>query len=343
MHQLLQEAVQRLLRRESLPASVMQECVGVMMRGDAAEIDIAAVLTAMAAKGPVPEELCGAASAMRSLATPITSRRTPLIDTCGTGGDRLHTFNISTASALVLAGAGLNVAKHGNRSVSSSSGSADVLESLGVNVNLSADAASECLDEIGLAFCFAPLFHGAMKHVAPVRRQLGFPTIFNLLGPLTNPASAEYQVIGTSSNQRAALIAAAMQNLQTTRTLVVCGNDELDEVSLWGETLVLEICGSDVTEHRWHAADFGLPECHVQVLQVSSAAESADVIRSILAGEQSPASRIVIANAAAGLIAAGRCGTPHEAAQQAAHALSSGAAKQVLEQLIAVTTRLASA
>ncbi|MCA9118487.1 MAG: anthranilate phosphoribosyltransferase, partial [Planctomycetaceae bacterium] len=190
MHDCLQHPVNQLLLKQDLTADLVCNCIGVIMDGACDPVDIAAFLTAMAAKGVVAAELVGAARAMRSRASRIVTQRSPLLDTCGTGGDRLHTFNISTATAIVAAACGVNVAKHGNRSVSSSSGSADVLESLGVNINLTADLAGRCLDEIGIAFCFAPVLHGAMKYAAPVRRQLGFPTIFNLLGPLTNPAGA---------------------------------------------------------------------------------------------------------------------------------------------------------
>ncbi|MCA9062006.1 MAG: anthranilate phosphoribosyltransferase [Planctomycetaceae bacterium] len=341
MHPTLHNAVLSLLNRAPLTSEVMRECVGVMMEGAAGEIDIAALLTAMAAKGPTAGELVGAAQAMRARVTPIATRRSALIDTCGTGGDRLHTFNISTASAIVLAGCGVNVAKHGNRSVSSSSGSADVLEALGVNVGLTAEAAGQCLDETGIAFCFAPLFHGAMKHVAPVRRSLGFPTIFNLLGPLTNPASAGCQVIGTSSNERAELIAAAIAQLGTERTYVVCGNNELDEVSLWGTTVALEVTSAGIRRHEWHASDFQLPECRVVELQVESAGQSADVIRSVFSGQQSAAADMVVANAATGLLSAGRSESLPQAAQMARVCLNSGKAQEVLSLLIQKTQELA--
>ncbi|MFM7869774.1 MAG: anthranilate phosphoribosyltransferase, partial [Planctomycetaceae bacterium] len=183
-------------------------------------------------KGLRASELSGAAAAMRARSAQIRTRRYPLIDTCGTGGDELQTFNISTAAAIVLSACGAAVAKHGNRSVSSRSGSADVLEQLGVNISLNAEEAGQCLDDLGLAFCFAPLMHGAMRHAAPVRKQLGFPTIFNLLGPLTNPAGAEFQLLGAASDERAELLAEALAVLGGRRSLVVCGNNQLDEVSL---------------------------------------------------------------------------------------------------------------
>ena len=221
MHDSLKPAVEALLQRRDLSDTECCNAVGAIMDGLCDPVDIAAFLTAMTAKGSVVSELVGAATAIRKRAASIVSNRRPLLDTCGTGGDRLHTFNISTATALVAAACGMAVAKHGNRSVSSSSGSADVLEALGVNISLTAEQAGQCLDEVGLAFCFAPLIHGSMKYAAPVRRQLGFPTIFNLLGPLTNPASAEFQLLGASSINHAELLANALSQLKIEPAFVV--------------------------------------------------------------------------------------------------------------------------
>jgi anthranilate phosphoribosyltransferase len=271
---------------------------------------------------------------MRQRATPIVTHRRPLLDTCGTGGDRLHTFNISTATAILAAACGMPVAKHGNRSVSSSSGSADVLEALGVNITLSAESAGRCLDEVGIAFCFAPLIHGAMKHAAPVRKQLGFPTIFNLLGPLTNPAGAEYQLLGASSFERAELLAAALARLGARRAFVVCGNNELDEVSLWGRTRALEITEGQVKPHDWTPQTFGLPACDVSRLKVNSAAESGEVIRSVFAGTATEPASIVVANTAAGLLACERVRTLTDGVALAAETIRSGLALKKLNQLI---------
>jgi anthranilate phosphoribosyltransferase len=281
----------------------------------------------------------GAARARRGRATPIRTRRTGLLDTCGTGGDQLHTFNISTATALVAAAAGVPVAKHGNRSVSSCSGSADVLEALGVNVQLSPERVGACLDEVGIGFCFAPLLHGSMKHAAPVRKQLGFRTIFNLLGPLTNPAGAEYQLVGANCIENAEKLAPALAQLGRRHALVVCGAGALDEVSLWGETLVYEVAGGEVAAHRWTAATFGFPECDVSALRVRSPAESADVIRRILEGAAGPHREIVIVNAAAALIAAGRSEHPRDAAALAAEAIDSGNAAELCRRLVEFTNQ----
>jgi len=331
------DAILKLLQRQDLSASEMRDCVGGIMDGQWADTEIAALLTALRMKGEAVAEIVGAAQAMQERALPVTSGRTGLLDTCGTGGDKLHTFNISTATALVAAAMGIPVAKHGNRSVSSSSGSADVLEALGVKVDVPVTTVTRCLDEIGIGFCFAPLMHGAMKHAAPIRRALGFPTIFNLLGPLTNPARAEYQLLGANRNATAEILAAAVAELKRSRALVVCGNNELDEVSLWGTTLAWEVCGESISRHEWSAETFHLDECSASDLRVESAQESAEVIRQILAAQPGPHRHVVIANAAAALLAIGRTKDPAEAATAAAAAIDSRAAESVLAKLVAMT------
>ena len=303
------------------------------MDGACDAVDIAAWLTAMACKGPAAIELVGAAQAMRDRAACIATRRRPLLDTCGTGGDQLHTFNISTATAIVAAACGVNVAKHGNRSVSSSSGSADVLEALGVNIQLTPEQSGRCLDEIGITFCFAPLVHGAMKHAAPIRKSLGIPTIFNLLGPLTNPAGADYQLLGASSNDRARLLASALSVLGGRKALVVCGNNELDEVCLWGPTVAFEVALGKVTELVWTPEDFGLPECRVADLRVKSAQQSAEMIERILNGDDFAAANIVMANTAAALLASEKASTLQEAAKTARLTLTDGIAASKLNDL----------
>ncbi len=326
-------AVTELLEHRNLSAETMKSAVGSIMDGQCSEVEISAFLTALRCRGESVGELVGAARAMRERATPIFCRTQGLLDTCGTGGDLLHTFNISTAAALVAAAAGQPVAKHGNRSATSTTGSADVLEALGVNLQLTADQVAQCIDEIGIGFCFAPLLHGAMKHVAPVRKQLGFRTIFNMLGPLTNPASATFQVIGASRTSAAKLLAQALFQLGNQRALVVCGNDELDEVSLWGTTAVFEVSATGVARHQWTAEMLGLPECRVDSLRVNSAAESAEVIRRVFSGEQGPARDIVLANAGAALLAADRASSIHAAVQLATIAVDAGAAATLCERL----------
>ena len=333
MHAALEPVINALFDEQAVTRTAVELAFSAVMDGQCTEVDIAALLTALRATGETVDQVAGVASVMRQRATRIPTTRTGLLDTCGTGGDRLHTFNISTATAIVAAAAGVPVAKHGNRSVSSSSGSADVLEALGVNVQLTPLQVGECIDRVGIGFCFAPLLHSAMKHVGAVRKQLGFRTIFNLLGPLTNPAGADFQLLGANRRHFAAMLAAALQQLQTRHAFVVCGNDELDEVSLWGTTVVFEVTPMAVQATHWTAASFGLPECRVDDLKVSNASESAARIRSILAGERGPARNIVVANAAAALLVAGHASSPVAGAEQAAAAIDSGKARAVLELL----------
>ena len=341
MHDTLKPALDALLQRRDLSDTECRDAIGAIMDGLCDPVDIAAFLTAMAAKGSVATELVGAATAMRQRATSISSHRRPLLDTCGTGGDHLHTFNISTAAALVAASCGIAVAKHGNRGVSSSSGSADVLEALGVHISLSACDAGQCLDDVGLAFCFAPLIHGAMKYAAPVRRQLGFPTVFNLLGPLTNPAGADFQLLGASSIERAELLANALSRLGIERAFVVCGNNELDEVALWGTTTVFEVRTDSVSRLEWTAHDFGLTSCDVASLRVTSATESAELIMKVLQGASGPATDMVVANTAAALVVSGRVDNLRAGVDAAVAAIRSGGSLAMLEALIQKTRSLA--
>ncbi|WP_437227101.1 anthranilate phosphoribosyltransferase [Planctomicrobium sp. SH661] len=336
----IRHALNRLLAGESLTAEAMQEAIGAVMDGRCSEVEISAFLVAIAMKGETEEELAGGAIAMRKRAAHIQSTRSGLIDTCGTGGDQLHTFNISTATAFVIAAAGVPVAKHGNRSVSSSSGSADVLEALGVNIELTPEQAGKCLDDVGLCFCYARNCHSAMKHVAPVRQQLGIRTVFNLLGPLTNPARAEYQLLGASKNSNAARIAGAVSRLNLKRACIVCGNDQLDEVSLWGTTQVWEVSGTE--QKRWSctAEDFGLNPCQPDELRVSSPQESAAVICGILEGERGPAREIVLANAAMALYCREETDNLQTAVKRVAAAIDDGSASRILNQLREWTTRI---
>jgi anthranilate phosphoribosyltransferase len=330
----LRTAVGTLLERRDLSADQMRAAVGAIMSGSAEQpVAIAALLTALKMKGESIDELVGAAQAMRECCTRIPTQRPGLLDTCGTGGDELFTFNISTATALVAAAAGVPVAKHGNRGVSSSSGSADVLERLGVNVQASVAQVARCIDEVGIGFCFAPISHGAMKHAAPVRKELGFRTIFNLVGPLTNPAGAEYQLVGTNRPETAEKLAGALARLGLKRAVVVCGAGQLDEVSLWGETAAFIVSDSRVEQTAWMPDTFGLPECRVADLRVQSPDESAQVIRSLLAGQSGPQLDMVLANAAAALFATGQINDLRAGVERAAEAVASGKAGEVLRRL----------
>lgn len=328
------DATRIVLDGADLTSDQMYSAVSQIMDGNATEVSIAAFLTALRCKGEATAELVGAARVMRERATKITAKKTGLLDTCGTGGDVLHTFNISTAAALVAAACGVPVGKHGNRSATSTSGSADVLEALGVRIDLPPERVAACIDEVGIGFCFAQLLHGAMKYAAPVRKQLGFRTIFNNLGPLTNPASAEFQLVGASRTSTADKLARALSELGVGRALVVCGAGELDEVSLWGETAVFEVSADGVNLSGWSHETFELPSCRVEDLQVESVAESAKIIRGILAGEKGPARDVVLANTAAALFAARHVVSPVEGVAEAATAIDTSKAEQLVARLV---------
>ena len=326
------------LDRRDVPRELMRDAIGAVMNGDADPHALAGLLVALRMKGEAADELVGAATAMRERMTPVpVPGDEALLDTCGTGGDGLSTFNISTAAALVLAGCGVRVAKHGNRSVSSKSGSANVLERLGVNVSLSPDRVGECVAAVGIGFAYAPASHGALRHAGPVRQGLGIRTLFNLLGPLTNPAGAGHQLLGTITNDTAALLADALRALGTGRSLVVCGNDELDEVSLWGETAVFTVTPAGVERTAWTAAALGLPECSAADLSADGPDASAAIVRGVLAGEAGPCRDVTVANAAAGLVAVGAESDPRAAAGRAAAAIDGGAAAAALDRLAAWT------
>lgn len=342
MHQDLAAVVEPLLAGQPAPAGALRAAVSALMSGLCTDAEIASLLTAIALRGETDQDLAEAAAVMREKATPVPVTLTGLLDTCGTGGDRLHTFNISTAAALVAAACGVPVAKHGNRQASSSSGSADVLEALGVNLQITAADAGRCIDEIGIGFCFAKALHPAMKYVAEVRKSLGFRTIFNLLGPLSNPAKAEFQLIGASRISTAEKLAGAITRLGTTRTLVVCGNNQLDEVSLWGTTLVIDVRGTETTTHHWTVADMGLPTCRPEDLTARSPQESADIIRTLLDGRPGPHRNIVVANAAAALLTAGKTPDLRSGILAAQQAIDSKTAHDKLDELIRWTKKCVS-
>lgn len=339
MQEALKRAIDAVLHQQTVTADVMEAAIDAIMSGECGDAETSALLTGLAVKGEQVDEVVGAARAMRQHVTRVRPQATGLLDTCGTGGDALHTFNISTAVAFVVAACGVPVAKHGNRSVSSSSGSADVLEELGVNLDLPPEQVARCIDEVGIGFCYARALHGAMKHVAPVRAALGFRTIFNLLGPLTNPAGAPRQLIGTNRIASARLLSEAIARLGTERTIVVCGNDELDEVSLWGKTAYFDVQSGDITSGTWAADDFGLSDCQVSDLHVSSPGESAVRIRSVFDGTTGPARDIVVANTAVALLAAGRAKSIADGAAAATAAIDEGQATEVVARLAAWTNR----
>ena len=334
-------ALEALMRGDAVPKADVRRAFGPIMRGEAGDAEVAALLTALAVRGESAAVLAGAAAELRAHATRIRPRATGLLDTCGTGGDRLRTFNISTAAALAAAACGVPVAKHGNRSVSSSSGSADVLEALGVNLDVPPGRVAACVDEVGVGFLYAKQLHPAMRHVAGVRQQLGFRTVFNLLGPLINPAGAAFHLLGTGRVETARVLADAVGQLgvpEGGRTLVVCGNNQIDEVALWGTTSWFGVsAGGERDAGTWTAADFGLGEVEVADLRVGNAAESAAVIRGVLSGEAGPAADMVAANAAAALWCCGRVGDVAEGVRLVREALRSGAGRETLDRLVSAT------
>jgi anthranilate phosphoribosyltransferase len=323
-----------LVDRRDLDTGQMRALIAGLMTGRCTEAETAAVLVALRMKGETASELVAAALVLREHMVVLETDRDDVLDTCGTGGDGIGTFNISTAAALVAAGAGVPVVKHGNRAMSSRSGSADVLAAMGVCVEGDAACARRCLDRAGLAFCFAPQFHPALKHVAPVRRKLGVRTLFNSLGPLANPARAAYQLLGVGRPELLDTLAGALSMLGVRHALLVCGRDGLDEVSLAAPTLVREVRDGKVSAWEWTPEDFGVGRCTAQELRADGPHESAAVIRAVLAGEDGPARRIVLANAAAALLAADRVTTPREGVACAAAALDDGRARAVLHKLI---------
>ncbi len=324
---------------EHLSFQEMSTAIGQMMEGGWQDEDIAALLLALNEKGLVVDEVAGAAQAMRDHMVRIESHLPRLIDTCGTGGDNSGTFNISTATALVIAAAGVPVAKHGNRSVTSKSGSADVLLHLGVNIEADAKVIECCLQEVGICFCFAPLMHGSMKHVAGVRKKLGVPTIFNLLGPLCNPANATYQLLGVGKPQFREMMAQALHRLGTTKSVLVTGRDGLDEVSLGEPTDVTIATPEGLTHLVWQPEDFGLSRQGRNDMLVDGPEASAAMIRQVLAGKPGAARDIVVLNAAAALWTIGEADSLATCARKAEEAIDSGAAQETLTRLAEVSCR----
>jgi anthranilate phosphoribosyltransferase len=324
-----------LLAGRELSEQQMRLVIRDLMDGSCGDVETAAFLTALRMKGETAGELAAAATVLREQMIRFETGCTDVLDTCGIGGDEAGTFNISTAAALVAAGAGVKVVKHGNRAVSSRSGSADVLAAFGVALKEDTEWAQRCFAHAGLAFCFAPHFHPALRHVAAIRRRLRIRTLFNCVGPLANPAGAVYQLLGVGLPQLLDPLAGALARLGTRRAFLVCGRDGLDEVSLCGPTLVREVRGSTVLTAEWFPQDFGMAPVTLADLQVSGPEQSAAVIRAILDGRHGPAADVAVANAAAALLAAEQVETLPEGVARARESISSGRARQVLERLIA--------
>ncbi|MEO6974502.1 MAG: anthranilate phosphoribosyltransferase [Gallionella sp.] len=333
-----QQALVRLIEQREIFYDEMLSLMRQIMGGEVTPAQIAGILVGLRVKKETVGEISAAAQVMREFATkvPVTNR-THLVDTCGTGGDAAHTFNISTASALVAAAAGARVAKHGGRSVSSTCGSADVLEALGVNLNLTPEQVGHCIDQIGIGFMFAPNFHGAMKHAAPVRKELSVRTIFNVLGPLTNPAGADNQVLGVFHPDLVGIQARVLQRLGSRHVLVVHGADGMDEISISDRTYIAELKDDKVTEHTVHPEQFGMTTAPIDLLKVGNINEACEKLSGVLNNESGAPRDIVQLNAGAAIYVAGLTGTLEEGVAKADQAIASGAAKAKLGQLIALS------
>lgn len=336
--------------RQSLSREQARDVMSEILAGKATDAQIAALLVALHMKGETVEEIVGFAEAIRAAATslPLTrdsaldvsgTERDALVDTCGTGGDASGTFNISTATALIVAGAGVRVAKHGNRSMTSKCGSADVMEALGVKVDLPPARLAACLEQVGIAFLFAPLMHSAMKYVQPARRELKLRTVFNLLGPLTNPAKASAQVVGVYSAELVDKLAEALSILGLRRALVVHGDDGLDEITITGPTRIAEVRMGSVRTYEVTPEEFGMARASLKEISGGDAQQNANIIRDILEGNKSPCRDVVLLNAAAALVAAERADSIAAALPLAIKALDTGAAQAKLAALVEFTNR----
>ncbi len=330
---MIREAITTLVSGRSLTmeeaASVMEEIMG----GEVTPAQFGAFLTALRLKWETVDEIAGLAKTMRAKAVPVTIAE-PVVDTCGTGGDGSHTFNISTAAAFVAAGAGLKVAKHGNRAMSSQCGSSDVLEALGVRIDLNAEQVQRCLYEVGIGFMFAPVFHPAMKYAAVPRREIGIRTVFNILGPLTNPAGAEAQVLGVADETLVEKLALVLKSLGCEHALVVHGEDGLDEITVTGKTQVCELKDGGIKSYSISPEDFGLPQASLNSLRGGTLDENAALLRRVLVGTPGPQQDVVLMNAAAVLLAGDSVGTLQQGVALARKVIDEGRALAKLEQLI---------
>lgn len=333
--------LQRLLAGRSLSADEAEQVMGEILAGAASPAQTAGFMVALRAKGESVEEMTGLIRAMMAHAEPL-SIDGDLVDVVGTGGDRLGSINVSTIAACIVAGAGVPVCKHGNRAASSSVGTADVLEALGVVVDLGPSGVVRCVKEAGMGFCFAPRFHPAMRHAGPVRKELGVPTVFNFLGPLANPARTKFQLVGVSDPAMAPVMAGVLAANGTRRSMVVYADDGLDELSVTSPSTVVEVTavvGGDPEVKTWHLdpADLGFPRARMEDLRGGDALFNADVIRRVLDGERGPRRDIGVLNAAAALVLSGQCPSMAEGVERAAGSIDSGKARQVLDALVRVS------
>ncbi|MDX1348523.1 MAG: anthranilate phosphoribosyltransferase [Thiomicrorhabdus chilensis] len=338
----LNAALEQLLNRQDLHENQMEAVMRKLMSGEASDAQVGAILAALRMKSESVPEITSAVKVMRELAAPVKVKdKSHLVDTCGTGGDGSNTFNISTACAFVVAAAGGHVAKHGNRSFSSKSGSADVLEAAGVNLGLSAEQVAQCVDEVGVGFMFAPAHHSAMKHVIGPRKEMGVRTLFNMLGPLTNPAGAPYQVIGVFNKELGPIFAEVLQRLGSEHVMVVSAEDGLDEISIASETYVSELKNGQISHWKIDPSDFDMDHPDLKDLSVDSAQESLNVIRSVFAGNASAATDIVCLNAGASIYVSGLTTTYAEGVALARKVIFEGLAQQKFSEFIAKTQSFA--
>jgi anthranilate phosphoribosyltransferase len=336
---MIKDAIAKLADRASLTEQEAESVMLEIMDGATTPAQIAAYLMGLRLKGETVEEIAGSVRAMRAKAVRIAVGDPLVVDTCGTGGDGAHTFNISTTTAFVVAGAGLTVAKHGNRSVSSKSGSADVLSALGVEIDLSTERVADCIDEVGIAFLFAPLYHGAMKHCAGPRQEMGIRTMLNLLGPLTNPAGATIQVLGVYESQLTSLLGNVLMHLGSQHCFVVHGMDGLDEITLTAKSQISEATGGILSNYLLDPAEFGLALVPAKQLAGGTPQENAAITRDILQGRKGPKRDIVCLNAAPALVAARKATSLQDGFLLAGQAIDSGAAAEKLARLIAFTNK----
>jgi anthranilate phosphoribosyltransferase len=339
-NEIVTRAIDAVCAGDHLTADHAAAVLAEIMEGRTEEVQTGAFLIALRAKGETVPELVGLARTMRSLATPVSSPREDLVDTAGTGGGP-STFNVSTTAALVAAAAGCAVAKHGNRSSTSRCGSADLLEALGVNIELDPEQVGRCIDEVGFGFMFAPRHHRAMAHVIPVRKALGVRTIFNFLGPLTNPAGARRQLLGVSDRHYQETIAEALVGLGSVRAMVVAAEDGVDELSISAKTRVIEVKDGRTEEHYVEPGDFGFAEAELEYVAGGSPEENAAVARAVLEGEAGPRRHLVLLNAGAAIYVGGVAGSLAEGVEKATEAIDSGAASELLGRLIAATAAAA--
>ncbi|MBI2329529.1 MAG: anthranilate phosphoribosyltransferase [Chloroflexi bacterium] len=337
---MIKKAIQTLVSGKSLTMEEAAQVMEEIMEGQVTPAQFGAFVTALRLKGETVEEIAGMAQTMRAKAIRVKVAG-PVIDVVGTGGDGRNTFNISTAAALVVAGAGLKVAKHGNRAASSGCGAADVLEALGVKIELTAEQVQRCIAEVGMGFMFAPAFHPAMKYAGPPRREIGIRTVFNILGPLTNPARAGNYLLGIADGSLVEKMALVLQSLGCNHALVVHGEDGLDEISLSGETRVCELKDGGINNYSLSPKDFGLPRASLDSLKGGTAAENATLLRSILSGTPGPQRDVVLMNAAAALLAGDKAKTVRQGMALAKEALDNGQALSRLEQLIKLSQSFA--